>query len=156
MKTETVFTFGGQLPETLALMRRLIEEWSIHPLFVQLARRVVKGAAGAEAEARAIWAFVRDRVTYRHDPVGAEWVQDPVETLIRSQAGDCDDMAVAAGTLLQAIGHRAIIQAVRWEGRDAPSHVVVFDRASGQVVDPVSPTWAWPPMGFRVAGTVDA
>ena len=156
MNTETVFTFAGQLGETLALMRRLIEEWSIHPAFVMLARRIVAHATGPEHEARAIYEWVRARVQYRRDPVGAEWVQDPMETLWRSRAGDCDDMAVAAGALLQAIGHPVQIQAIRWEGRKAPSHVVVFDQAANLVVDPVSPSFPWPPAGFKVAATVSA
>lgn len=146
----------GQLGETLALMRGLIEKWSLHPALVALTRRVVRGAKSPEQEARAVYSWLRDRVVYRRDPVGAEWVQDPIETIFRQRAGDCDDFAVCAGSMLQAIGHPCVIQAVRWQGKTAPSHVVIFDQAANQVVDPVSPSFDWPPAGFKVASVVEA
>lgn len=55
-------------------------------------------------ELTALLSFVRDRVTYRLDPVDTERVQDACVTL-QLQSGDCDDKTVLLATLLASIGH---------------------------------------------------
>jgi transglutaminase-like putative cysteine protease len=160
MQTETVPVRGSITQKTLKVAQGLVDAWAVHPFIVQLARAVVDhaGALTPLDESRAVWAFVRRIVTYRLDPVGAEWVQDPMETLINSHAGDCDDMAVAAGTLLQAIGHPCRIAAVEWAGRGVWSHCVALDKMTGKTIDAVSPVFEpWPANSrMRVASILEA
>jgi len=158
MIAEPVGTFLDFTGGTLRLMQDLIDKWGIHPFFVQLSREVVSlaGAKTPEDEAWAIWAWVRANVEYRRDPVNTQWVQDPFETAIKSRAGNCANMAVVAGTMLQAVGHPSRATAVHWTDRDDYSHAVAYDALTGRVVDPVSPTFDWPPGGKQVAYLVDA
>ena len=158
MIAEPVRTRGSITQETLRLMQNLIDAWSKHPAFVQLARQVA-GLAGAKTpndEAWSVWAWVRANVTYRSDPVGTQWIQDPWETAVKSRAGNCANMAVVAGTMLQALGHPATATAVHWTDRQDWTHAVVMDEKIGRVVDPVSPTFAWPPPGRQVAALMGA
>ena len=158
MKAEPVSTGLDFTGSTLRLMQNLIDQWCLHPLFVQVAREVAEmaGAKDAENEAWAIWAWIRANVTYRADPIGAQWIQDPYETAFKSHAGNCANMAILAGTMLQALGHPAKATAVHWVDRDDWTHAVVYDEKAGRVVDPVSPTFEWPPQGKQVQYLVDA
>lgn len=158
MIAEPVRTLGSITQETLRLMQDLINGWCKHPFFVQLARNVANmaGAKSPDDEAWAVWAWVRSNVTYRSDPVGTQWIQDPFETAVKSKAGNCANMAVLAGTMLQALGHPATATAVRWTDRTDWTHAVVVDEKIGKVVDPVSPTYDWPPRGRKVASMMGA
>lgn len=159
MRAEVVMERGSMTQETLRLMANLVQKWHLHPVFVRLARMVC-GKAGArtrEQEAEAIHGWILKAVTYRRDPVGAEWVQDPFETAFVSRAGDCDDMAVVAGTMLQALGHPCRMMAVWWTDRDSFSHAVCMDDAVGCVVDPVADNFKpWPPAGRVVRAMMEA
>jgi transglutaminase-like putative cysteine protease len=152
MIAQPVRTLGSITQETLRLMQDLIDTWGKHPAFVQLARQVADLAKAKNPvdEAWAVWAWVRSNVTYRSDPVGTQWVQDPWETAVKSRAGNCANMAIVAGTMLQALGHPVKATAVRWTDRETFTHAVVVDQKISAVVDPVSPTFAWPPAGRQV------
>lgn len=158
MIAEPVRVRGSITQETLRLMQSLMDKWSKHPFFVQLSRQVAELARARtpEDEAWAVWAWIRAHVAYRSDPVGTQWVQDPFETAVRSQAGNCANMAVLAGTMLQALGHPATATAVWWTDRDDWTHAVVMDHKTGRVVDPVSPTFDWPPFGKRTRALMGA
>lgn len=134
---------GAFTSDTLRLMRSLVDDWSKTAFMVEAARAIVEhaGAKSFQDEARAIWQWIRRGVAYRLDPVDTQWIQDPFETMAKTKAGNCANMAVLAGTLLQALGHPVSIQAVQWEGFDDFSHAVIFDRLTGQIVDPVNPTF---------------
>jgi hypothetical protein len=155
---EPVRVLGSITQATLKLMQSLIDEWGKHPAFVQLSRQVAAMALAKtpQDEAWAVWAWIRANVTYRADPVGTQWIQDPWETGVTSQAGNCANMAVLAGTMLQALGHPAIATAVHWTDRDDWTHAVVVDQKIKAVVDPVSPTFNWPPAGKQVLSLMGA
>ena len=159
MIAEPVRVRGSITQETLRLMQDLIDRWGRHPFFVQLSRQVAAkaGAKTPTDEAWAVWAWIRANVTYRADPVGTQWVQDPYETAVMSRAGNCANMAVLAGAMLQSLGHPATATAVWWADREDFTHAVVQDeKLDGLVVDPVSPTFAWPPMGRQVRALMGA
>lgn len=158
MIAEPVRVRGSITQATLGLMQRTIEKWGKHPLFVQLARQIAElaHAKTPEDEAWAVWAWTRANVSYRSDPVGTQWVQDPYETAIKSKAGNCVNMAIVAGTLLWALGHPVQATAVWWADRTEYTHAVVFDVKINRVVDPVSPTFEWPPFGKEVRATMGA
>lgn len=158
MIAEPVRVRGSITQATLGLMQSLIEKWGKHPFFVQLARMIADkaGAHTPQDEAWAVWAWVRAHVAYRSDPVGTQWVQDPYETAVVSKAGNCANMAVLAGTLLWALGHPVQATAVWWEDRTDYTHAVAWDMKIGAAVDPVSPTFEWPPMGKTVKALMGA
>lgn len=80
-----------------------------------LAEKIVNDADVQEkdwvGQARAIHAFVRDRITYMLDPDGVEMVRSPEKTLERL-SGDCDDKATLVAALLLSIGHPVRLAAV--------------------------------------------
>jgi len=49
--------------------------------------------------------FVADGIRYIHDPVSAEHISDPLETLY-VKAGDCDCKSLLLTTLLESIGYK--------------------------------------------------
>jgi hypothetical protein len=152
MIADPVRTVGSITQATLRLMQDLIDAWGQHPAFVQLSRQVadLAKAKDPEGEAWAVWAWIRSNVTYRSDPVGTQWIQDPWETGVKSRAGNCANMAVLAGTMLQALGHPVTATAVQWTDRDTFTHAVVIDKKTKRAVDPVSPSFEWPPAGRQV------
>ena len=147
MLAEIVRERGSLTQETLRLMWGFIRKDAKDP-GVQRAAVAVAGRGSAAAQARQVWAWVRKNVAYFPDPAGAEMVQD-FEALLRTRKGDCDDMAVAAGTLLAAVGHKVVPAAVWWKDRPRFTHAVLIDKTAGKIVDPVSPSFdPWPPVGF--------
>ncbi len=158
MIAEPVRVRGSITQETLRLMQSLIDRWGKHPFFVQLARQIAELAKAKtpEDEAWAVWAWVRAHVAYRSDPVGTQWVQDPFETAVKSKAGNCANMAVLGGTLLQALGHPVKATAIWWTDRNDWTHAVVVDEKTNRVIDSVSPTFEWPPFNRKVKATMGA
>lgn len=75
---------------------------------------------------RALQNWVRDRIRYVRDPVGAEMVQTPSRTL-QIASGDCDDKSVLLAALLCSIGFPCRFVAVGFKG-GAYSHVFVEAR----------------------------
>lgn len=151
MTFQTVPYTGGRLDASLELAQNIADQWGVHPLLIQMARDITGqwNARNRMEESRAVQAWVRRRVRYVPDPIAAEMIADPLTTI--RNGGDCDDMAVLAAALLQAIGHDARIGAVTWKGRDAASHAVVVDLTARCVVDPVgNEPQNWPPQGFEV------
>ena len=78
------------------------------------------------AQLRALQNWVRDRIRYVRDPVGAEMVQTPERTL-SVRAGDCDDKSVLLAALLMSCGFPCRFIAVGFKG-GPPSHVFVESR----------------------------
>jgi len=159
MMAESISFRGSLTQATLKEAQKIVDGWSAHPFMVQLARAICSAARAKTPiqEDSAIHAFVRDRVEYRGDPVMAEWVQDPFETMIVSRAGDCDDMAVSVATLLQAIGHPCRVAAIEWAGRGVYSHCVAIDKKTNKVVDAIAPNLEpWPSHSVKVQAILEA
>ena len=155
-KARVMMERGSLTKETLDLMRDFMHKDRKDPRLCRMARRITQGAQNPLEETRRVWAWVREWIPYRPDPVGAEQVQD-AEATLRLRGGDCDDLATIAGALLRCIGHQVEPLAVWWKvpKRDRFSHAVVKDHTSGVIVDPVSPLFApWPPPGREVYATM--
>jgi len=75
-----------------------------------------------EGVARSIYSWVSRNVAYISDPVGAEYVQDPLTT-VNLGAGDCDDHAALVGALALAVGLPARLAVV---GNDQNSFDHIF------------------------------
>jgi hypothetical protein len=143
---------GDRLDASLELGQQIADRWGTDPLMVQMSRDICKrwNTKNRLDESRAIREWITRRVKYVPDPAYAEMMADPVTTI--RQGGDCDDQAILAAALLQAIGHDTRIGAVTWEGRGYASHCVAVDLTAACIVDPVAdlPPETWPPPGFKV------
>ena len=105
------------------------------------------------SEARALFAWVRDRVKYVQDPVSSEWVQSPRATL-EAMAGDCDDMAVLLAAMLGAIGIPSKFRVVALD-RSRPgefSHVYTVAMIGGREF-PMDPIYPSNPFGLGLRGS---
>lgn len=97
---------------TLRTMAALVRKQSEDPRIRARARAVLAAAGVASMDydgmIRAVFDFVRDHVRYVRDPVGAEYVTDPVELDHQIDDGDacedCESLALYASTLLASIG----------------------------------------------------
>lgn len=91
---------------TLDMMVALTREYRRNLMMRKLAQEIVMPVPAKSwyGEAAAIQEWVRDNIRYTQDVYDVETLQTPIVTYMSHQ-GDCDDMSVLAGTLLQAIGH---------------------------------------------------
>lgn len=151
-RLENVEYSGLRLPRTLALAQKIAEEWSTNLLIIKMARRIKheSGATSKLQEASAVRNWINSRVRYVSDPSTAELVGTPMWTL--EHGGDCDDQAALAGALLLALGHKVAMAAVKWTGRQWPTHAVLVDFTAGAIVDPVAECdmEEWPPYPYEV------
>lgn len=95
--------------QTLYQMAALVRRDAATPLMRQTALDIVRDCGGHQfaCEVRALFEFCRDQITYRRDPVHAEWVQDAARTLYTFRSGDCDDKVCCLATLLGSLGHKS-------------------------------------------------
>lgn len=139
---------------TLKVMRAIVNRDSSDPYIRKTAEQIVKGCQGHDfmCEIKALFAFVRDRITYRRDPLTAEYVQDTRRTL-ESGVGDCDCKVVALCSLLQALGHKTRF-AVIGNRPDDYSHVYceVLTRQHGWL--PLDPTNERAQVGWEAQAAV--
>lgn len=92
-----------------------------------------------ETEIASVFEFVKNRITYRRDPVDQERVQDTRRTLFEFQSGDCDDKVVALASLLGAIGAKSRFVVCGYSS-DNFHHVYleVFDGGGWVPLDPTN------------------
>jgi predicted transglutaminase-like cysteine proteinase len=151
MTTESIPYHGSRLDASIELGQKIADQWGINTLMIQMARDITGQwrAKDRFEEARAIQEWINRRVRYVPDPHGAEMLSDPLTTI--KHGGDCDDQAILAAALLQAVGHDARVAAVTWKGRTDASHAVVADLTAGCIVDPISVSPdLWPPAPYEV------
>lgn len=87
-------------------MVRLTREYRTSLLLRNLAEQIVAAVPGKSyfGEAAAVQNWVRNNIRYTGDIAEVETLKTPEELFI-SRFGDCDDMSLFAGTLLQTLGH---------------------------------------------------
>lgn len=83
------------------------------PRIRKLASEVLQGVPPRDwrGEAIAIFNFVRDNVRYTRDPHERELFQRPIRSL-EFGTGDCDDLTILLGSMLQTVGFPVIITVV--------------------------------------------
>jgi hypothetical protein len=141
---------GSLTQETLKLMADFMSDGLRNQWIRDIAKKITLGSRTVEEESRKIWEWTRRNIKYREDPPGMEWVQS-LEASLQIRAGDCDDLAVVAGTLLAALGHQVVPVAVWWDNRPRFTHAVALDKTSNLIVDPVAPAFSpWPPQGRKI------
>lgn len=93
---------------TVKKMAELVRRSLVDPRLKLEALKIVQAAGSKPADhvsaARALYGFVRSRIAFVNDPAGVESLQDPIITLYRIQAGDCDDHAILLAALAGSIG----------------------------------------------------
>ncbi len=110
---------------TLRIMAQIVKKEKININLRELALSIVAPVPAKcwICEAKAIQKYIHEHIRYVKDIAGIETVAFPQKTLEYRQ-GDCDDMAVLAATLLQAIGHPVRFVAMGFHGKPL-SHVLV-------------------------------
>lgn len=111
---------------TMDFMVELTRQYRTDLTIRTVAENIVSGVQGKNfyGEAAAIQAWVRDNIRYTMDVDGVETVKNPVLTLY-SHSGDCDDMSLLAGALLNSIGHPVRYVAVGTQDAGNLEHVYV-------------------------------
>jgi len=114
----------------------------------KIASQVLAGKSGHDwtvpirdhkAEAVAIFDYVRNNVRYTLDTYGVELYQTANRTL-ELGIGDCDDMTILLGSLLQIVGLPIRIRVIGLKGQNVFSHVYLLVG-----LPPENPT-AWMPL----------
>lgn len=133
---------------TLNLMRAIVLAYRQKTFIRQLAVDLTRGLKQKDylSEAKAVHAFVRDKMRYVKDINGVETLHTP-DVILHNRAGDCDDKTVLAAALLESLGHRTRLMAVGFEpGRF--SHVLpeVLIRGRWYSVETTEPVpFGWTP-----------
>jgi transglutaminase-like putative cysteine protease len=125
--------------QTVDAMRRLVEQGARDP-YVRAAviRHLRSSAVGdhnVDAQVRAWFSYVRDRILFVNDPTGGEWLQAARVTLDVG-GGDCDDRAILLAAGLKSIGVPVQFKIVAVDpNRSATfSHVYVVANVRGRWV----------------------
>jgi len=95
--------------QSLAILRELSKEYSIHPRIRALASEIIKDCPEKDYDCyiSKVTDFVKRNVKYVNDPPRTEVFQSPLKTL-ELGIGDCDDFSVLTASLLRAVGLEAV------------------------------------------------
>jgi hypothetical protein len=98
-------------------------------------------------EIRALFEWVQSNVRYTKDPFQVELLHAP-RRMLQLRAGDCDDMSILLGAMLEAVGHpsRLVLIGPDPARPDLFSHVYLEARHQGRWI-PLDPTMPHP-MGW--------
>lgn len=99
-----------------------------------------------DAIADEIYDYIIRHDDYTHDPVGIERLQMPDATILTA-AGDCDDMAILSGALLESIGVPIRIRLIGAKP-DKFDHIYIQYQSQGGAWKSFDPTLALYP-GYR-------
>lgn len=147
---------------TLKAMVKFARTYSHDIGVVTAARRILEQAHTPEkdfsGEVAAVQSWVRDRIRYVRDPIGAEMVQTPKRTL-EIMTGDCDDKATVLAALLGSIGFATRFLAIGTDGGPY-SHVLAEVRLGTRwlplesIVPAAGPGWLPPGITRRMVAHV--
>lgn len=109
------------LARMAAFVRRDKDDLGLRQFALQIVRDVPGHDFGREV--RALFEYVRDRITYRRAPVSTQLVADARRTL-ELGIGDCAMKSVLLATLLATLGHLSRFVVLSYDGDDY-QHVFV-------------------------------
>lgn len=134
--------------QTIALMRKLVDQAVSDARFVRFAKDVVRGVLPYNdiGEASAVYEWVKQSIRYTKDPVTKETLYPPME-LLKIRAGDCDDIAMLMGAIMIALGYPARLVTISANASDPNEFSHVYLEAE---VPPGSGQWI--PMDAARAG----
>lgn len=123
----------------LVRLRELVEASKRNPSFRRFVLDVVKDVREGDwsGELGAVSRWIRQHVTYRHDPIGVELFTSPdrlaFDGVAGEAAGDCDDMVALGAAMAEVLGHpsRFRVGGSRIAGRETWSHIwrETYDKA---------------------------
>jgi len=112
---------------TLRRMHQLVREAVVDPGVRDVALAIVRPCPGRAytCQLRALRAWLAGRFRFRRDPYRVEWAMAPAKQLatVRGQGfveGDCDDAAILAAALGQAVGFPARFVVLGFLGARGP------------------------------------
>lgn len=112
--------------QTVALMRKLVDDAVSDQSFVRFAKEIVRGVLPYNdiGEASAVYEWIQRNIRYTKDPVTKETLYPPQE-LLKLRSGDCDDIAMLMGAIMIALGYpaRLVTIAASPDAPDEFSHV---------------------------------
>jgi len=139
--------------QTVQVIRRFVAEGRVDPLIRKQAIAVVgSGGRQPEREVSALLNFVRRRIRYVADPVDTEFVAS-ARRVLEIGGGDCDDLVVLLGALLESIGYETQVKVMAVDRRAEYEHVYLLVKIAGAwlPLDPTSRTqglgWEYPLRG---------
>jgi len=110
---------------TLREMAKMIRQYRKSPYIRELALSIVRDVPGHKnfkGQIKAIRNWVADNIQYVRDIRGVETLQTPAKTL-EYRAGDCDDQSTLVATLLETVGFRARLRAIKIDKTGPFCHV---------------------------------
>ena len=124
--------------ETLHVMKAVAIDAAEHdPDVAALAREISAQHADPVARARALYVWLRERVRFKRDPIGIEWVRHPAQVFAQIKSDgrariDCDCISTLAAAVLRAMNIDAAFVVV---GRKRKyEHVYPAARVGGRVI----------------------
>jgi len=88
----------------IALIRQGAKDFHVRHAAIGIVRRRAVKAKDYLGEIRALFEWVQQQVRYTRDPLRVE-VLHSARRMLELRAGDCDDMTILLGAMLEAIGH---------------------------------------------------
>ncbi|MGH8864428.1 MAG: transglutaminase-like domain-containing protein [Burkholderiales bacterium] len=142
--------------QTIAAMRRLIEEGKKDPAVHETAATILQGVRAFDwnGERRAIYEWVRRNIRFTRDVYGKETLHSARE-ILRLRIGDCDDYTVLLCALLATVGHKTRIVTISSNDEDPEqfSHVYpeVFAEGTWIAIDAArrNPAYSLAPERFH-------
>ena len=134
--------------QEIHLLKTIVSEYKLKPFFRYLAVKIINNFPcqhkNYDCYIYAIAKWIRDNIKYVKDIEGYETLQTPDNTL-RIGGGDCDDHAILAATLFEAIGMKTYFKIVGENGKYKHIYVVV-KTPTGEtwVVDTTEPDFFHP------------
>lgn len=132
---EYIGTGDTAIYNTVSKMKSIINDSARNPYVREWAKKIVARIEvnKKQAEASAVFDFVRDNVRYTKDPYGFEYVTTPpiiledIRLYMAGQGdrpvGDCDDMTALSLSLLKSIGFQVAIKVVSFAPNKKYGHV---------------------------------
>lgn len=145
------------MDRVVEIIKKMIEEYRgkqfVRSKAMQITGSITKNARSGhpdmrnfDAIAKAIYDFVIDKTIYTRDPNKIERLQMPDATLMLG-SGDCDDMVILSGALLESVGVPTRIRLLG-ESSNSFSHILLDYLSNGQWKS-FDPTLALYP-GFKI------
>ena len=117
--------------QSLRIMRGIILRYRYNPLVIAYARQIVNTAGirtrDYPAQVAAIFNWIQENIAFTRDPRGIDLYMTP-DVMLKTGAGDCDDMAILFDTFLESLGHPTALMAIQQPGYDTFNHVIALTR----------------------------
>lgn len=126
---EMLVVDSGSLDDRIDHLIKEIEHGIQDPYIQKLISRILSEynvpARDWDAEAKAVFEWVRSNIRYTRDPEGYELFRKPRRT-VQLGIADCDDMTILIGSLLSTIGHVILLRVIGVSS-NRPEHIYVVD-----------------------------